>query len=201
MVMTDAKLVQASVIGAMLIEEKTIGPTLVAVSPEDFLDQPYRRLFLAIRKLFSSNQPTDPLTVLDTVRGESGEDWYELIKSCMDVTPTSANFQEYIGILRRQARLHRVQALGVHLAGDISLEEAEETVAKINAQMVERSNVDSVAPQQILSSFFERQDHKPEYLRWGIPQLDECITRRRGNLLFWPAILLTAKQPLHCLRP
>ena len=58
---------QATVIGSMLIDEKTIGPTLADVQPEDFTDIPYRKIFLTIRKMFSEQRVIDPATVMDDV--------------------------------------------------------------------------------------------------------------------------------------
>lgn len=86
---------QASVIGSMLIDEKTIGPVLNVVAPEDFISEPYRKLYYAIRKLFTGNRPVDPVTVLDAMGGDTSADWYELIKGCMDTTPTAANVMVY----------------------------------------------------------------------------------------------------------
>ena len=38
---------EASVIGAMLIDEDVVGPALAELDPKDFLHEPYRRVFLA----------------------------------------------------------------------------------------------------------------------------------------------------------
>ena len=76
---------QEAVLGALLIEDKLIGPVLSKVSERDFLDDTYRQIFLAIRAQFVSGKPVDPVTVRDRLGG--GEDWGKLLIQIMEDTP------------------------------------------------------------------------------------------------------------------
>ena len=173
--MLDTVVPQATVIGSMLIDERCIGATLAQLWPEDFLDQPYRRLFLAIRKLFGADKPVDPVTVLDVVKEDPSVQWYDLIKQCLEVTPTAANVGEYVPILRSQARLNRIQALGERVQAAPDLDSAGAYIDQLNALRVERQGVRVTAMDQALSAFLERQQQKVEYIRWGFEELDRGL--------------------------
>ena len=60
---------QEAVLGALLIEDKLIGPVLSKVSDRDFLDDAYRQIFQAIRAQFVNGKPVDPVTVRDRLGG------------------------------------------------------------------------------------------------------------------------------------
>lgn len=173
--MLDTVVTQATVLGSMLIDEGCIGATLAQLRPEDFLDQPYRRLFLAIRKLFGADKPVDPVTVLDEVKGDPTVQWYDVIRQCLEVTPTAANVGVYVPILRDQARLTRIQNLGGLVQSSRDLESAGEYIDQLNAQRVERSGVKVTTMEEALASFLDRQQQKVEYIRWGFEELDQRL--------------------------
>ena len=45
---------QQAVLGSMLIDEKTVGPVLQDVTPDDFTTGAYRQIFLAFRAQFAT---------------------------------------------------------------------------------------------------------------------------------------------------
>lgn len=181
--MTDTKLPQASVIGSMLIDEKIIGGVLGTVQPEDFLDEPYRKLFLAIRQLFGAGRPVDPVTVLDAMQADPSADWYAFIENAMKLTPTSANIDAYIPILREQARLFRVQHLGGLLQVSRDWTDAQGYISQLNAQLVERPGVKVTTMEQGLADFVERHRTKATYLPWGLRDLDERMYIAGGKFV------------------
>lgn len=172
---------QASVIGSMLIDEKTIGPVLNVVAPEDFISEPYRKLYYAIRKLFTGNRPVDPVTVLDAMGGDTSADWYELIKGCMDTTPTAANVMAYVPIMRQQARLERIRQLGGLLQVAQDEETARGYIAQLEGSLVDNPKMRTVTMEQGLIDFYERQKTKAEYYSWGLPELDRGLHIGRGK--------------------
>lgn len=174
---------QASVIGAMLIDEKTIGPTLAEVRPEDFLGDGYRRIYEAIRKMFSDHRPVDPVTVLGELSGDGSADWYSLLKGCLAQTPTSANYREYIDLLRQEARLSNLQGLGIALMSCRDMDSAQACVAQINAGMVARAGMKTTTMEQGLADFFNRHRTKSTYIPWGIPELDEKLYVSNGKFV------------------
>lgn len=170
--MTDTTLAEASVIGSMLIDERCIGPVLPQLQPSDFPHEPYRKLFLAIREQFSAGQPADLVTVYNTLKADKGTDWTDLMRQCMEITPTAANVGEYIPILREQAKLLQVQALGGLLSVVRDLDSAQDYVAKLNALQVDKSGLKITTMEQGLKEFMARHRTKTTYLPWGIQELD-----------------------------
>lgn len=175
---------QASVIGGMLIESGLIGPTLAALRPEDFLNEDLRRLFLAIRKDFSAGQTVDIVTLLDTLAGEGGKDkWAGIMTACMEATPSTANQSLYLDVVRKEAKLQRINVLGMSLARELTLEGAAETVGKLNEQLVARQGVQVLTMEQGLLDFYERLKTPREFLSWGFPELDSKLYAERGDFM------------------
>lgn len=170
--MNDTLLPQVSVIGSMLIDERCIGPVVSQLQPDDFLSEPYRKVFLVIRKLFTAGATVDPVTVLDGLKADGTADWYTLIHQSMMETPTAANVKEYAAILREQARLHRIQLLGAELISTRDMDGAQDCIAKLSALQVDRPGVKITDMAQGLTAFVDRHRTKATYLPWGFHELD-----------------------------
>lgn len=134
--MTDRIISQASVIGAMLIDEKIIGHVLAEMDPQDFLDEVYRNIFQTIRFLFSEGKHVDLVTVCDALRVSSSPDLAETLKQCMEIVPSVTEYREYIKICKERAQVARLQTLGMALASIQTGEAARDVTAKINAELV-----------------------------------------------------------------
>lgn len=174
---------QATVIGSMLIDEKTIGPTLADVQPEDFTDLPYRKMYLTIRKMFSEQRTVDPATVMDDLKADGTADWYALIRDCMVATPTAANYREYLRILREQARILKIRRMGETLMSCRDLDIAQKSVSELQAGLVGRGRMKTTTMAQGLENFFARHRTKEKYLPWGISDLDEKIYVGTGKFV------------------
>lgn len=185
MVTTDKAILdaQVAILGSMLIDERCIGPTLAEVDPQDFSNPVYKTVYLTIRRMFAAGETVDPVTVVDSLKGDKSGDWYELAKQLMDLTPTSANVMEYVKILRRDARLRRMQILGMTLAGAVDMDTAGDAVSKINAEMVERQGLKAMTMEEGLQLFYERRKQTPEYLPWGLSDLDGKLYAERGDYI------------------
>lgn len=178
--MTDLAVNQAAVIGAMLVKPESIGSVLPQLRGEDFVYDPYRRIFYAIRKLFSEEKAIDPVTVLDEVKMAPGQDWYQLIQDAM-LTGTAANMEAYIPLLRNDAKLARIREAATGLENIWDLDTAREILQKLMGDMGDKPGVKIVTMEQGLRDFLERQKTKEKYLSWGFKALDELmfILRRR----------------------
>ena len=83
----------------MLIDPDTVGPTLSRVQALDFTTKQYRTIFQAIQALFRAGKPVDGITVRETVGGG----FTQLLANLIDATPTAANLDAYIDLLKRSA--------------------------------------------------------------------------------------------------
>lgn len=177
---------QASVIGSMLIDEDVIGPALAELDPRDFTLGAYRRVFLAFRKLFTDGRPPDLVTVLAELRSDAKADEADvanMLKQCMEITPTSANWQEYARIVRECARLEAIQRLCHELAECADLEQASGVIGKLNDAAVVSRRVREVSLEEALTRFYARQEEKPDYLPWGLPKLNRVLRMGLGKFI------------------
>lgn len=180
--MTDLAVNQAAVIGAMLVKPESIGSVLPQLRGEDFVYDPYRRIFYAIRKLFSEEKAIDPVTVLDEVKMAPGQDWYQLIQDAM-LTGTAANMEAYIPLLRNDAKLARIREAATGLENIWDLDTAREILQKLMGDMGDKPGVKIVTMEQGLRDFLERQKTKEKYLSWGFKALDELMFIGKGKFV------------------
>lgn len=164
--------VQASVIGSMLLDEKVIGRVLQQTEPSDFTISAYRTIYLAIRKQFGSGQPVDLVTLVDALKVDTTVNWVQLLRECMDITATAVNVDAYVPILREQARVARIRELAGELQGVHSLDEASGLIADLSAQQVDKPGLRITTIDQGLADFVTRHQTKVEYLPWGFDELN-----------------------------
>ncbi|WP_130869208.1 replicative DNA helicase [Intestinimonas massiliensis (ex Afouda et al. 2020)] len=172
---------QEAVLGALLIEDKLIGPVLSKVSERDFLDDTYRQIFLAIRAQFVSGRPVDPVTVRDRLGG--GEDWSKLLIQIMEDTPTAANIWEYVPRMQEQARVVQGRGIAQELAEARDMEELRRGLDKLQALTVERQDVRRMNMEQMLQSFWQRHTTPHRYMTWGLSKLDEQLFADLGDMV------------------
>lgn len=181
--MGDYLLAQASVLGSMLISPEIVGDVLVTLQPDDFTEEIGIQIFKAIRALYLDGDKIDPVMVLNAMGGpDPGRSKFLL--ETMDKTPTAANYKEYMAIVREQARLRKLQSLGLALANSaVSMETARELVAQMQTLMVDKRGVECLSMEQGVLNFYANLERKPEYLPWGIDFLDEGLTAEAGDFI------------------
>ncbi len=172
---------QEAVVGALLIEDKLIGPVLSKVSERDFLDSTYRQIFQAIRAQFVSGKPVDPVTVLDRLGG--GENWGKLLLQIMEDVPTAANIWEYVPRMQEQARVVQGREIAQSMAEARDMEELRRGLDKLQALTVERQDVRRMNMEQMLQSFWQRHTTPHRYLTWGLSKLDEQLFADLGDMV------------------
>ncbi len=173
---------QLSVIGSMLISEKSIPLVLDKLRPEDFTDGVCRSTFTAIRKLFGEGRPVDPLSVVDAMQG--GDRYIGWVRECMDVTPTAANVGEYIPIVRKTARRRTILELAEKLP-EADYDEMEALVRKMVSALSSADRMPRMTGDERASDFYDRMKSKdkPKYLPWGIPTADRAVCASLGDMI------------------
>lgn len=174
---------QVSIVGSMLIDDRCIGDVLANITADDFTTGVYRSIFEAVRLLFTSGRPVDPVLVLDAMQG--GKELQGCIRQCMELTPTAANVLEYCKVLRELSRVARLQEIGLALTSASSLDEAQRLSAQINGLLVERSGGQVLDAAALMTDFYRRmQEQKaPEYIRCGIEPIDRVTYLELGDVV------------------
>ena len=172
---------QASVIGALLIDPETVaGTVLRAVSAEDFTEE-YRTAFEAIRDVFGEGGRIDPVVVLSRM----GEGYKGFLRQCIEATPTTANAAAHCEVVREQAALMRLRELGVRLAGAVDSAEARKILEDAQRLMAERQGLRGRPVWALMSEFYSwiTDPTPPQYLPWGIRQLEDGLTAEPGDFV------------------
>lgn len=168
---------QQSILGSVLISPECAGKIVFGVSATDFVAQ-YRTIYEAIRDLYTTGKAVDPVTVLDRI---GGKDQYQgLLQELMEITPTAANIDYYIGICRELSRIHKYQQMGAQLQEIDSAEQAEKILSSANTVSA-GTGMASWTMGEALKNFFNTYHRKKEYLPWYLPQLNSQISLEFGD--------------------
>ena len=116
---------EQSVLGSMLIDERCVPDVVGMLQPDDFYLRQNREIFETIYSMFVYSKPIDGVTVAGEM--EKNGTYEEsttrpYLAQLMDVTPTSANVMEYVGIVRDKALLRETarELLGRYLFAAVS---------------------------------------------------------------------------------
>ena len=110
---------EQAVLGSMLIDARCVPVVVEKLRPDDFYLKQNRDIYETIYSMSARMETIDPVTVLDKMRlnGVFDENTSRsYILQLMEITPTAANVEEYVEILRDKALLRRI----AETAGDLS---------------------------------------------------------------------------------
>ncbi|MFI3226379.1 MAG: replicative DNA helicase [Clostridia bacterium] len=102
---------EQAVIGSLLIDPSTVPRAIEGLNADDFFMPINKKIFETMYSMFTNSQKIDPITVLNEL--PFSDDTEKMtnrtyILQIMDITPTSANLQEYMEIVRDKAMLRQI---------------------------------------------------------------------------------------------
>ena len=171
---------QAGVIGALLLwPEEMAGKIFRGAMASYFGDASLKHLFEAAHDLWTLGRPIDPVTVLHA----AGDAHKEIVASCMDAAPVPANVDEYLHILRDEARLYQIRMAASELSWVKSMDDAMAAYEKMGQLLRETDTIEDVSWEEMVGHYLDRMNDPapPDYLTWGIPQLDETLCVSPGD--------------------
>ncbi|HUB93980.1 MAG TPA: replicative DNA helicase [Verrucomicrobiae bacterium] len=190
---------EASVLGAVLIDNDALVKIADLLDTSDFYDQRHARIYEAIVALYDRRAPIDVLTLANQLKATGFLDMIggpAYLTELTNYVPTAAHVQEYAKlVLDKAVRRHLMQlrASLADLAAQESkeikeiVEEAEAELFKVSQRQVKQN---LVSLDTILAESFERLDqlHKDKGMLRGIPtgfkDLDEMLAGlQRSDLL------------------
>lgn len=166
---------QQSVLGSVLIDDRCASFLVFGLAEEDFCES-YRSLYRAIRELYTTGKPVDPVAVLNVV----GDSYKDFIVQLMSITPTAANCKMYVDIVKQQSRVLKLRDTGLALSRISTEEEGAELLANAASETV-RDDGDVWSLAQGFSDWMHRYQKKPDYLDWFIPQLRRMIRAEKSD--------------------
>lgn len=177
----EAVSAEVGVLGSMLIDEKTVGPVMLALTEEDFLTQEAKRVFQAVRARYTRGEPVDPLLIA----ADLGDAYRPVLAKYIDETVTAANAEHYAQALKRTSRLYRLRQLGEELSQAADEDACRTLIDRGNLLFCERSDVRRMTMEDGFREFFVRHDPKkpPEYFKWRFGGLDEEVHAAGGDMV------------------
>ena len=172
---------QIAVLGSLMIDSGKVADALTRLAEEDFTEPRYLAIYQAIKHLFGEGQPVDAVTVNAKLGGESGK----LIGDILTVTPTAANCDAYIDVLKRSALLYHLQEIGQQISESRDADDCQKLVDKANQLFVGRPGIKTMTMMQGYDSFFDRHNgtDKPDLIDWGVMDLNSRIFVERGDMV------------------
>ena len=110
---------EQAVLGSMLIDPRCVSQVIDQLRPDDFYGRQNRDIYETIYSMVIASATIDPVTVVDQMRKNGTFDENTTrgyLLQLMDITPTAANVEEYVKIIKDKTLLRRV----AETAGDIT---------------------------------------------------------------------------------
>lgn len=178
---------QVAVIGSMLLDERCVGAVMERASPELFSNATLRHIFETVRDLWLEKKAIDPVIVC----GALGSDSYaETLAECMKVTPTAANVTAYVEVMRDQATLNAYRDAASRILYECgSASDAAKVWDELGRLRMKTEKARCVTLGEAISRYLDRMNDQtpPDYLSFGIKQLDNLLHVGRGKFLILAA--------------
>lgn len=174
---------EVSVIGSMLIDDRTVPALVQILHSEDFTDGDLRHMFDAIRCIYLEGGNVDATAVLERL-GNPG--YREKLYAIMDLTPTAKNCLEYAKLLRDKRQLTEIQAACMEAcSSDASLDSARAALSRAAGLLVQSQADMERSYGELIADFVERQGDKtpPDHLDWGIRAMNDKLSVGPGRFI------------------
>ena len=172
---------EQSVIGSMLIDDKTVGLVVAALSDTDFTMNINRVLFRAVKALYLNNRVIDPVTILDEagMSGDSSVRTYML--QLMDTTATASNINEYIALTRENSRKVRLRDIGRQMQELVHSEDGLPLLQEGMRILSEQGKDDEADMAKCTLEFYEEIERVTEYFPWVFLFMDDTLLAERKH--------------------
>ena len=128
---------ETSVIGAILIDEKTLPNISEKLVINDFYHEDLKEVYGVILDLSGNSKPIDFLTVLNEFQNERRNEIKKLLLFCADSTPSVSNASYYAEIVHKSAMSRKIKEQLVSILPDLTseniLEKSENLIEDISS--------------------------------------------------------------------
>lgn len=166
---------QESVLGACLIDDRCVIKIVFALTESDFCET-YRTIYRAMHDLYTTGKAVDPVTILAVI----GPQYKDVMAQLMEITPTAANVEAYVEIVREQSRILQLRQVGLRLNEINDIAEGNEILAAAASQTVKDSD-DIWSLSDGLHDWMARYQKTPEYLDWFLPQMRRMLLGEKSD--------------------
>ena len=177
---------QVAVLGSLLIDpEHTAGLVFSTARSEHFGDPALRHVFEAARGLWEDKKPVDAVTVLSSAGGA----YAQIVEECMRVTPTAANVEIYLELIRDAAKLDAIHQAAREIGEAEELGAAATAYESLGGRLRDLDQYEDRSFAELIGRWADRMQDPtpPDYLRFGIEQLDGYLNVGRGKFVILAA--------------
>jgi replicative DNA helicase len=160
------------VIGALLIDpEACAGQIFQDAKPAHFGEPDLRHVYEAARELWNEHRPLDPVTILN----RAGSEYEQLLRGCMESTPTLRNLPAWLEICKTSARLKAMQTEALQIMDAEREADAAAAWERMGSLLQDADQGEDLSLAELIGDYCDRmQDKKPvRYLNWGIEAIDK----------------------------
>lgn len=190
---------EASVLGAILIDNDSLIKIADKLAPEDFYDLRHRSIYESVQVLYQQNKPIDVLTLSEHLKAHGKiEDigGAAYLSELTNYVPTAANIEAYAETVAQKSLRRRLVEVNKEIHGwmldetkslNELIEETENEIFKLTQRHV-KENIVSI--EEVLSESFERLDelHKDKGklrgITTGFKSLDNLLAGLQRSDLF-----------------
>lgn len=169
---------QYSVLGSVLIEP-SLAPKVIHQTRLSDFSGACQTVYTAMRKLFQEGKPVDVVLVAAAL----GDDYRQFLKQLMEVTPTAANLDYYIGLVRERSKILSVQDIANQILMAKDSEQIRALLEKASGLMVDKSALRITTMADALKSFMERHTGEVKYLTWPVTELNDRLYSEPGDFI------------------
>ena len=107
----------------------------------------------------------------------------------MTATPTAANVESYLGLCRDAAKLNAIRSAAMAITTSDSLSEAAAAYEQLGTRLRDLDEFEDLALGELIGRYCDRLSDTtpPDYLRFGIEQLDKLLNVNPGKFVILAA--------------
>ena len=102
---------EMALLGCLLIDNEIAAELVEKLSEEDFYQESHQHIIRAMKRVFAGRKPVDLVTVSDELESERTLEkagGIEYITDLARITPSAANYEHYLNIVKRDSTLRRL---------------------------------------------------------------------------------------------
>lgn len=169
---------QYSVLGSALIDQQVVPKVLHETRESDYFGT-CQTVYKALRKLFNTGSPIDPVSV----KAQLGDSYMDFILQLMEITPTAANIDMYIALCKEQARTNQLRDIARQMTEEEDGDKLRSLLEQASGMMVQRSSLKITTMADALQSFMERHTRQTNYLTWPVGELNDRLYAEPGDFI------------------
>lgn len=169
---------QNAVLGAALIEPDLVPKVIQETRKEDFTGA-CRTVYETMCRLYQDGSPADVVSIGAAL----GPEYRRFLLELMEITPTAANIDHYIGLCREQAKVFAVRSIGQALTTAEDSASIRDLLDQANGLMVDKAALRITTMEQAMQSFLERHTGETKYISWPIKELDAVLYSEAGDFI------------------